>query len=346
MARMPVYYTVAASPEHSLPSHPENVSRIESVLEALNGSPVLPRLAHLEAAPASLEQVTAVHDPRYVEALRAAMRRAPCYIDSAPTYITPDSFECALAAAGGALAAVEAAVGLEGRQAGPAFALVRPPGHHAPPDQAMGFCLFNNVAIAARRALSAGLSRVMIVDFDVHHGNGTQDCFYDTDAVLFLSTHQQGIYPGTGRAEETGAGAGQGATLNVPLPARAGDRTFERIWDEIVKPAAARFQPELLLVSAGFDAHWADPLAGLGLTTSGYYRLARGLIEIAAEQCAGRIAFVLEGGYDGQALADSVVAVFHALLGDDSAPDPLGPPHEDEPDTAALMAAVKKLHNL
>jgi acetoin utilization deacetylase AcuC-like enzyme len=346
MSVMPVYYTTVASPEHTLPSHPENVGRMESVLEALGNSPALPRLTHLESAPASLEQVTAVHDPRFVEALRAAMARAPGYIDPAPTYITPDSFECALAAAGGALAAVEAALGLDDVPAGPAFALVRPPGHHATPTQAMGFCLFNNMAIATRRALSAGVGRVMIVDFDVHHGNGTQDCFYGSGEVLFLSTHQRGIYPGTGRAEETGTRAGHGTTINVPLPGGAGDATFECIWREIVRPAAIRFQPELLLVSAGFDAHWADPLAGLGLSTSGYFGLVRDLVELAGEVCNGRLACVLEGGYDGQALADSVVAAFHALLGDESAPDPLGPANRREPDTTSLIEAVKGLHSL
>jgi acetoin utilization deacetylase AcuC-like enzyme len=346
MSEAPVYYSVVASPEHDEPTHPENAARMESILEALGQSPVLPRLTELDASPAPLERVTRVHDPRFVDGLREVMPRAPGYIDPAPTYITPDSFDCALWAAGGALAAVEAALGLGETPAGPAFALVRPPGHHATPRQAMGFCLFNNVAIAAQRALSAGLGRVMIVDFDVHHGNGTQDCFYDSDAVLFVSTHQQGIYPGTGRIEEMGEGRGRGCTINVPLPGGAGDRAFEAILSEIIRPAAARFRPELLLVSAGFDAHWADPLAGLALSTTGYFNLARGLMEIAAEHCEGRLACVLEGGYDGLALAASVIAVFHALLGDETAPDPLGPAQGREPDVDALLERVKAAHGL
>jgi acetoin utilization deacetylase AcuC-like enzyme len=210
----------------------------------------------------------------------------------------------------------------------------------------MGFCLFNNVALAARRALDAGLERVMIVDFDVHHGNGTQDRFYDSGQVLFLSTHQQGIYPGTGRLEEVGAAAGQGHNLNLPLPAGAGDAAFAAIFDQVIRPAARRFGPQLLLVSAGFDAHWADPLASLGLSTTGFFRLAQSLRGLAAEVCGGRICLVLEGGYDGQALADSVLAALCALLGDESAPDPLGPAPHREPDIARLLEQVRTLHGL
>jgi acetoin utilization deacetylase AcuC-like enzyme len=343
---MTVYYTVAASPEHDDASHPENARRMESILEALQASPVLPRLTHLAAPTATVEQVAGVHDRRYVDALRAVMDRAPGYIDPAPTYITRDTFDCALSAAGAALAAVAVAAGQTGRPTGPAFALVRPPGHHATPTQAMGFCLFNNIAVATHQALERGLSRVMIVDFDVHHGNGTQECFYDSEAVLFVSTHQQGIYPGTGRIDETGQAAGRGHTINVPLPPGAGDGAFEAIFAQVIRPAAARFAPEMLLVSSGFDAHWADPLASLGLSTTGYFNLARSLVGLAEDLCQGRIAFVLEGGYDGQALADSVIAVFHALLGDEYAPDLLGPAQRAEPDIAPILERVKALHHL
>jgi acetoin utilization deacetylase AcuC-like enzyme len=210
----------------------------------------------------------------------------------------------------------------------------------------MGFCLFNNIAIAARRAQARGLERVMIVDFDVHHGNGTQDAFYADPSVLYISSHQWGIYPGTGRAEETGIGGGKGFNLNIPLPAGAGDAAFDHIADEIIAPAAARFAPQMILVSAGFDAHWADPLASLQLSTTGYFRLARALVALADELCAGRLVFTLEGGYHTGALADSVCAVLHALLGDDSAPDPLGPARHSEPDVRALLQRVKAIHGL
>ncbi len=279
----------------------------------------------------------------YADALRAAMAQAPGYVDYAPTYITPDSFDCALNAAGGLLAVVDAL--LDG-QAESGFALIRPPGHHATRAQPMGFCLFNNLAIATRHLRSRGARRIFIVDFDVHHGNGTQDIFYDDPHVFFISTHQSGIYPGSGLAGETGSGAGRGATLNVPLPANAGDAAFARILHELIIPAAGRFQPEFILVSAGFDAHWSDPLASLQLTTTGYFDLAHGLLDLAREHCPGRLAFTLEGGYNPRSLADNVAAVLHALAGELQAPDPLGPARRSEPDISRLLGELKAVHRL
>jgi acetoin utilization deacetylase AcuC-like enzyme len=196
------------------------------------------------------------------------------------------------------------------------------------------------------------MGRVLIVDFDVHHGNGTQDAFYADPSVLFISSHQWGIYPGSGSAEETGIGAGEGFTINIPLPAGAGDSAFDRIAEEIIAPAAARFAPDMLLVSAGFDAHWADPLASLQLSTTGYFRLARALAALAEQHCGGRLALTLEGGYNTDALAHSVRAVCHALLKDPSAssgqapPDPLGPAPHPEPDMRSTLQRVKALHLL
>ena len=262
--------------------------------------------------PTSRTELNAAHQPGYIHGLKQAMSRAPGYVDSAPTYIVPESFEVARLAAGGAIRAVEAVLSGEAISA---FALVRPPGHHAVADQPMGFCLFNNVAVAARHArLQPGIERVLIVDFDVHHGNGTQDIFYDDPSVLFISSHQEGIYPGTGALDETGAGAGQGFNINLPLPDGAGDDAFERLTAEIIAPAAARFRPNLMLVSAGFDAHWLDPLAGLQLTLNGYARLARSLAQIAQESCGGRLALTLEGGYHLRALAQSSAAHVRAML--------------------------------
>ena len=343
---MPVCFVAAPAPEHTAPGHPEHAGRLDAILRELRADPIVNRLTEIDSSPASFEQLSALHT--YAGALRAAMSQAPGYVDQ-DTYITPQSFDCALAAAGAALAAVNAVISnlqSPNTDSARAFALLRPPGHHATPERPMGFCLFNNMALAARHALAAGLERVMIVDFDVHHGNGTQDFFYDSDSVLFLSTHQQGIYPGTGRADETGAGDGRGYTINVPLPSGAGDGAFAQIAESIICPAADRFRPELLLVSAGFDAHWADPLAGLALSSAGYFRLAQSLVRIAEQHCSGRVAFILEGGYDLNALAASVLAVFHALLGDTHAPDPLGPAPGSEPEIRRALDKVRAIHSL
>jgi acetoin utilization deacetylase AcuC-like enzyme len=250
----------------------------------------------------------------------------------------------ALLAAGGAIRAVEAVLGGE---AASAFALVRPPGHHAVPAEPMGFCLFNNIAIAARYAQrNLGIERVMIVDFDVHHGNGTQDIFYADPSVLFVSSHQEGIYPLTGAADETGAGEGRGANINLPLPYAAGDQAFRQLMAQIVEPAADRFRPNLLLVSAGFDAHWLDPLAGLQLTLSGYAHLAARLQHIAHQHCAGRLVCVLEGGYHLAALTGGVTTLLRTFLGESHLPDPLGPAPRPEPDVSARLDRFRHIHAL
>jgi len=330
---------------HDFQGHPENAARLRAIEAALDQSGLRERLLPLTPTPATREQITTVHTPEYVDALERAMMQAPGYVDMAPTYIVPESFDTAVLAAGGAIRAVDAV--LDG-EASAAFALVRPPGHHAVPDGAMGFCLFNNIAIAARHAQARGIGRVLIVDFDVHHGNGTQETFYADPSVLFISTHQYGMgfYPGTGAAEETGSGAGKGFTLNVPLPDGAGDAAFERIAAEIIAPAADRFAPELLLVSAGFDAHWADPLASLQLSHTGYGRLMRALAAIAAKHCGGKIVLTLEGGYNPGALADGVLTILRVLLGNQALPDLIGPAPYSEPDVQAVLQRVKDIHSL
>lgn len=342
---MPAALTYVPSPAHDDPSHPENAARLPAIQRAIESpiSNLQSSVINLDSPLATLEQLTRVHPPRFIEALERLMAEAPGYIDYAPTYITPASFECARLAAGGVLRAVDAV--LDG-EAESAFALVRPPGHHASPRQAMGFCLFNNVAIAARHAQARGCGKVMIVDFDVHHGNGTQAVFYADPSVLFVSTHQEGIYPLTGAADEIGEGAGQGYTINVPLPANAGDAAAERIYAEIIRPVAERFRPEFLLVSAGYDGHWRDPLASLQFTTTGFFQQVRALRALAQTYCGGKLVLVLEGGYDREALAASVVASLHALLGHDSAPDPLGPAPYREPDLGRRLAHLKSLHHL
>ena len=228
------------------------------------------------------------------------------------------------------------------------IALVRPPGHHAERARGMGFCLFNNIAVAAQAALDEfGLQRILIFDWDVHHGNGTQDIFYGSPNVLFMSTHQYPHYPGTGDWREAGAGAGAGYTVNMPLPAGVGDEGFARLLAEVVIPVVERFKPELILVSAGYDAHWRDPLAGLHLSLAGFWRLVEGIKGLADRLCGGRIAVMLEGGYDLKVLSQGVADTCRALLGDDApGEDTIGPSKWPEPSLDRLMAGLRKLHNL
>ena len=229
-----------------------------------------------------------------------------------------------------------------------ALAVVRPPGHHAIHDNAMGFCIFGNVALAARYACEThNLERIMIVDYDVHHGNGTQALLYDDPRTLFVSTHQYPFYPGTGGMRETGIQAGKGYTVNIPLSAGHGDENYAAIFRDIIWPLADRYQPQLLVVSAGFDAHWDDPLAHMNLSLMGYANLTRELIKMAAKHCDGKIVFVMEGGYNLQVLAHGVRNIAHALLSDDDISDPPGPsPHQREPAIAKLISEIKRIHQL
>jgi acetoin utilization deacetylase AcuC-like enzyme len=332
--------------QHDFPDHPESAERLRAIDAALD-SPALGLrefLHPLTPAPATRAQLLAAHSAEYIDALERVMDQAPGYVDPAPTYIVPQSFRVACLAAGGGIRAVDAVCSGEARAA---FALVRPPGHHAVRGAPMGFCLVNNIAIAARHALARhNLLRVLIVDFDVHHGNGTQDILYDDPSVLFISTHQENIYPYTGAAAETGAGAGVGFNVNLPLPAGAGDAAFARLADTVIVPLADRFAPELILVSAGFDAHWLDPLAGLQLSLTGYARLARVLDDLAQRHCGGRLVCLLEGGYHLAALSGGVTTVLRTLLGEHHLPDALGPAPRPEPSVEPVIRQAGLLHHL
>ena len=261
--------------------------------------------------------------------------------------MSPASYEVALYAAGGAIKAVEAVMNNE---VDSAFALVRPPGHHATRWQAMGFCLFNNIAIAAKHALAnLGIERLLIIDFDVHHGNGTQEAFYTDPSVLYFSTHQYPFYPGTGSLEETGAGEGEGTTINVPLPGWCGDEEYLRTFEQILAPVARRFKPQLILVSAGYDAHWMDNISSMQVSISGYAQMAEIIKGLAAELCSGRLVFALEGGYYLPALAASIRATLDVLLGNPGGgADPLGQPPErvKPPGFDTLLAPVKERHGI
>jgi acetoin utilization deacetylase AcuC-like enzyme len=304
-----IAYTCVPSPRHQLADHPENAGRFPLLERAVEELPGAEKEAII-ASPAPYERVAAVHSPAYLEALSEACQHGPAIIDYAPTYVTPESYNAAFAAAGGALTVLERVLSQPGTTG---FALVRPPGHHALAERAMGFCLLNNIAIAAFAALDSGMQRVMIVDFDVHHGNGTQALTEADPRLLYISTHQEGIYPGTGYEAESGIGPGEGTVINMPLPAGTGDQGFRQAWEAVICPAGERFNPELILVSAGFDSHWRDPLANFQLTETGFARLATDLLGLSRLTAQGRLLFVLEGGYDPPALAGSVRACFQAL---------------------------------
>jgi acetoin utilization deacetylase AcuC-like enzyme len=259
----------------------------------------------LRPAPCDPDRLIRVHPASYVAAIETACRRAPARLDP-DTVVSSGSWEAALLAAGAAIDACDAVAG--GRLAN-AFVCARPPGHHAETGRAIGFCLFNNVAVAARHLQAErGLGRIFIVDWDVHHGNGTQQIFESDDSVFYFSTHQDPFYPGTGGGQERGHGRGEGFTLNVPLPAGTGDAEYLRIFREILRPAIESFAPEMILVSAGFDAHRDDPLASMAVTEEGFAGMTRIVREAAAEHCGGRVVSVLEGGYDLGALARAVEA--------------------------------------
>jgi acetoin utilization deacetylase AcuC-like enzyme len=255
-----------------------------------------------------------VHDPRYIEGVRGFASSGGGWLD-ADTYCGPGSFDVALMAAGAVVSGVDAV--LDG-VATHAFALVRPPGHHATPQRGMGFCLLNNIAIGVARSLERGLQRVAIVDWDVHHGNGTQDAFYASDQVLFCSVHQSPFYPGTGDADERGEGAGKGYTVNVALRAGRTDDDYLAVVDRLFLPALKAFEPELVMISAGYDAHADDPLGGMRLTERGYAEMTARLLDVAHQFAGGKLVAVLEGGYDPDALARSVATTIRTLDGDES----------------------------
>jgi acetoin utilization deacetylase AcuC-like enzyme len=331
-------YTLAPAPQHALRDHPESPQR----LSQLNLS-TLPGLEQIPCLPATESQVSRVHTPAYIQALQnACQTEAPAFIDSAPTYITPTSYEDALLAVGAGLMALRAI--LDG-SAHNALAIPRPPGHHAEPNGAMGFCLFNNAAIAAQDALAHGVERVAVIDFDAHHGNGTQSALRHLPRAAFLSTHQRDIYPFSGRLEDADTPNLRGRLVNLPLPARTGDQGFEQILQAVIAPFVRGFQPGLLIISAGYDSHWRDPLALLGLTHAGFHLLSRGLVALADECCQGRILFLLEGGYDPFTVANGLQAAGAALTG-----HPHTPPKDvcpfAEPDVTALTEKARAWHGL
>jgi acetoin utilization deacetylase AcuC-like enzyme len=295
------------------PGHPERVERAEVFSGiALWWRDRGGRLAEPEQA--NREHLLRVHRASYIDEIADSRGRAE-QVDP-DTFTSPETYDVALLAAGSACVAVDYAL----NTSAPAFALVRPPGHHAEADKAMGFCFFNNVAVGAAYAQARGLHRVAIVDFDVHHGNGTQWMFYDNPSVLYVSTHQYPFYPGTGAATEIGSGSGQGRTLNVPLEAGATDADYDLAFSELIVPALEAFEPDLLLVSAGFDAHDRDPLAAMRLSKAGFSTMMGRLWRVASEHCSNRLVAITEGGYDLSALSECLEATIEVLSAPPSLP--------------------------
>lgn len=329
---------------HTMSGHPEYAGRLEAIERRFRQLGLNEQLHRIVAMPAPHEAVVAVHCEGYLTRLSRTSTLSDTVMFGMDTYVTPQTYATAQLAAGGVLEAVKAVVRGDVDNA---LAAIRPPGHHARPAEGMGFCLLNNIAIAARYATDVlGLDRVLIVDFDVHHGNGTQDIFYDDPSVLFISSHQSPLYPGTGALYEMGDGAGEGYTINIPLPPGIGDAGYRHVYEDVVAAAALRFVPQIILVSAGFDAHWADPLANMRLSLNGYADLSRILIGLSAELCAGRIVFVLEGGYDLRVLAYGWANLAHALMGHEGIDDPLGPASAEGPDVTRVIEQIKLLHRL
>ena len=293
------------------PGHPERPARVEAIVERLERSALWQELAQHEPQPIEMAGVRAVHDEAYLERTRLACEDAPSFLGAGDTVVSVDSWRAARLAAGGLVEACESVLA---RRWDNAFVCCRPPGHHAERDEAMGFCLINNVAVAARQLREVhGLERVAILDWDVHHGNGTQHIFEHDPSVLYASLHQWPLYPGTGAEHERGLGEGEGATLNCPLAPGSGDAEWLGAFEGEVLPALEAFAPDFVLVSAGFDAHARDPLAGCELTESTYARMTSALRGLADSACDGRLVLVLEGGYDLEALSASTEAAIGAL---------------------------------
>ena len=335
-----VFCTFQDAPEHRFSGHPESPGRLRALRNWLENPPYS-EIVWLEYSAASEAAVGLVHHQALIDFIKEEAQKGSHEIEPSPTYVTHHSFAAALGAVGATLCVSRKIIELgQGR----GFAIIRPPGHHAVMDAAMGFCLFNNVAIAAADAVVSGVERVAIVDFDAHHGNGTEAVFWNTANVGYLSTHEADAYPGTGQMYRTPHAPGR--IINIQVPAFSGKQVFKPVVDEIILPWLTKFKPAMVFVSAGYDGHFSDPLTTLTLDTGFYFDLTRKLVAWADAHCDGRLLFVLEGGYDSLALKDNIQASLAAMCGhfdyDDHYGDKLGP----IPDAKEIIKLIIKQHNL
>ncbi len=324
------------------PNHPESPSRLLSIYELLEERKFLSRLTLISPRMASLEELTTVHDASYIKRIENFSKRGGGYL-TLDTALSSKSYESACLAAGGILSAIDEISSFRTRMI---FCLIRPPGHHALADQGMGFCLFNNLAIGAKYALEKyKISRILIIDWDVHHGNGIQEIFYSDPRVLYVSLHQYPLYPGTGSLDEVGLGEGEGFTINLPFPYHTGEQAYMRAFEEIISPVTDQFEPQLLMIAAGYDGHFADPLASLNLMVGSFAKMTAKVKKLAKMFCQGRLIFSLEGGYNLKALSHSVLATLNELaeLGH-KVSDPYGSPSTTPRGAEDVFDEARRIH--
>lgn len=329
--------------KHDFEGHPESAKRLKIIMNKLESSGIISALKKIKSRPASTGEISVCHSLDYIKKVETICGNGGGYLDP-DTYTNNFSFEAVKVAVGSLIDLTDTVIN---QKINNGFAFLRPPGHHALANEAMGFCLFGNVAIAAKNALSSqAIKKAAIVDIDVHHGNGTQELVGDDPDILFISTHQFPFYPGTGAKNETGPGDAAGTVINIPLEPHTSDISFKIIYEEIILPALWRFKPDIVFVSAGYDAHWDDPLANMGLSLTGYSWISKTLIDFADEFCSGKIIFVLEGGYNLQVLENGVLNSIKALIGRNDFDDPLGPSTHKETNVDKLIKELKIIHSL
>jgi acetoin utilization deacetylase AcuC-like enzyme len=329
--------------KHNQPGHPENAYRLESILTGLSEKNLFLNLENIESRSAEVDEISTCHTKEYINFVKEFCGKGGGYLDP-DTYSNHYSYEAAIKAVGGSIDLTTSVINGKLKNG---FALLRPPGHHALSNKSMGFCLFGNIAIAAKIALTQpGINKVAIVDFDVHHGNGTEALIGNDPNILFISSHQYPFYPGTGSINEIGNGEAEGTVINIPFPAGVGDVGFRDVYETVVFPSIEKFKPDLILVSAGYDAHWDDPLANLSLSLTGFNWISRRLNETADKICSGKILFFLEGGYNLEVLKFGVSNSIKTLMGIEDFEDPIGLSSIQEPNVDKLLKELKVIHNL